>query len=157
MVLSSKDGLVVPGQVLTLATHDLTQPSGDLGVIHIVVVYPPLIAGVVGGIDIDAPDAATKPWKQRLERLQIVSADDHVPAAVVFLMRACLIMAVYTFQHAERDMPVMVDDFVFADPFQCGHGFLACVDDWVIADGSHDDKIMMESRICHLEDHNMKR
>ena len=45
--------LVVAGQILALFAYDLTQPLLDFGVVDIIVVDPPLVAGVVGWIDVD--------------------------------------------------------------------------------------------------------
>ena len=43
--------LVVAAQILALLAHDLAQPLLDFRVVHIVVVYPALVAGVIGRID----------------------------------------------------------------------------------------------------------
>ena len=45
---------VVAGQVLPLFAHDLPQPLLDSGVIHIVVIYPALVSGVIGRIYVPA-------------------------------------------------------------------------------------------------------
>ena len=42
--------LVVAGQVLALLAHNFAQPLFDPGVVHIVVVHPALVAGVIGWI-----------------------------------------------------------------------------------------------------------
>ena len=46
---------VMTGEVFALFADYLSEPLTDAGIIHVVVVDPPLIAGVVGRIDVDKP------------------------------------------------------------------------------------------------------
>ena len=50
--------LVVAREIFSLLAYNFTEPPTDLGMIHIVAIYPALIASVVRGIDIDALDPA---------------------------------------------------------------------------------------------------
>jgi hypothetical protein len=45
--------LVVPGEVFGLRAHHLPQPVPYLGAVHVVVVDPALVAGVVGRVYVD--------------------------------------------------------------------------------------------------------
>ena len=66
------------GEVFALFADYLSEPLTDAGIIHVVVVDPPLIAGVVGRIDVDKPDAAFILRQQGFQRFQVVAVNDHI-------------------------------------------------------------------------------
>ena len=68
--------LIVPFQVVPV--NHLIQPRLEVGVAHIVVVDPSLVAGVVGRIDIDAFDPSGESRKQSLEGVEVVAVDYEV-------------------------------------------------------------------------------
>ena len=85
-------------------------------------IYPALVAGVVGRIDVNALYLPLKPGQQGFEGFQIVPVDNHVLAAVIPRVLTALIEAVSPVKHPEGHFLVMVDDFTFSNPFQCRHG-----------------------------------
>ena len=101
-------------QVLAFLTHYLAQPLFNPGVVHVVVIDPALVARVVGRINIDALDLPLIPGQQGLERLQIVSTDNHVVAGLG-------VVCILFLQNPVGDFQVVVDYLAFADPFKCGH------------------------------------
>ncbi len=68
--------LVVTLQIL--AVNGLVQPFAHQGAVHLVVVGPALVAGVVGRVDVDALDAASVAGQQGFERVEIVAVNDQV-------------------------------------------------------------------------------
>ena len=108
--------LVVARQIFSLLSDNISEPLLDLGMVHIVVVDPPLVSGVVRGIDIDALDLAFVLRKQALQGLQIVSVDNPVLPGDFRVT-----VAVLLFKRAIGHVQVMVDDFVFSDPVKCRH------------------------------------
>ena len=54
------------------------QPLPHQGAVHVVVVQPALVAGVVGRVDVDALDPACVAGQQGLQRVEIVAVDDQV-------------------------------------------------------------------------------
>ena len=111
----------MPGEIFALRADHLPQPFQDTGIVHVVVVDPLLIAGVVRRIDIDALDPALITGQQRFQRVQIIPMDDHVLAAVVLVVLSGLIIAVLPLQHPVRNIQMMIDDFFFSDPFKRRH------------------------------------
>jgi hypothetical protein len=70
--------LVVARGVFAFLSDGLADPLFELRLGEVVVVDPPLVAGVVGRVDIDALDFARVSREQRLERQQVVPLDDQV-------------------------------------------------------------------------------
>ena len=58
--------------------------------------------------------------QERLQRLKIVVSDNHVLAAVVRVRLPVRIKAVPPLQHPIRHLLVVVDYFIFSDPFKGG-------------------------------------
>ena len=114
--------LVMAGQVLALFADNLAQPLLDFRVIDIIVINPALVAGVVGRIDIDALDAPLIPGQQCFQGFQIVAPDDHIFAAVIFVVLSIFIKAILALQHPKRYFLMVIDDLVFSNPFKCWHG-----------------------------------
>ena len=111
------------GKIFPFRPDHFTKPFFDLGVIDIVVVDPFFIAGVVWRIDVNTLDLSLIAGEQGFQGFKIVAFDNHVLAAVVFGMLPGFIVAVFTIQHPERHFQMMIDDFVFSNPFQCRHQF----------------------------------
>ena len=63
---------------------------------------------------IDALNESLIAGQQGLQRLQVIPADTHVPAVV---RAVCILL----FQHLERDLLVVVDNFRFSNPVKCRH------------------------------------
>ena len=105
---------IMPGQVLALPANHLAQPLFDPRVVHIVVVDPALIARIIRRINIDTLDLSLVPGQQGLERIKIVTSDNHV--------LACFgVVCILLLQHPVGDFLVVVDDLAFPDPFKSGH------------------------------------
>jgi hypothetical protein len=66
----------MPGEVLSV--NDLAQPLLHHRGIDVVVVDPPLIAGVVRRIDVDALDLSGIERQEGLQGLKVVTVDDQV-------------------------------------------------------------------------------
>ena len=105
-------------QIFSLFTDHFTQPFADFRVIHVVVVDPAFIAGVVGRINIDALHPPLKPRKQSFQRIQIVTMNDHVAAIILPLGGIGILLL----QSAEGYIQMMVDHFLFSDPVKRRHG-----------------------------------
>ena len=78
--------LVMAGQILAFFADNLAQPLLDLRVIDIIVVDPALVAGVVWRIDVNTLDAPLIPGQQGFQGFQIIAPNDHVFAAVIFVV-----------------------------------------------------------------------
>lgn len=105
----------MPGEVLALFANHFSQPLFDLGVIDIVVVYPFLITGIIRRVNLDALYLALILWQQSFQRLQIVSVDNHVFAAVVLGVLSDFVIAVLALQHPVRHLLVVVYHFIFSN------------------------------------------
>ena len=70
--------LVVAGQVVPV--HDAAQPVPHERRSHVVVVGPPLVARVVGRVDVDALHLAVVGRQQGLQGGEVVAVDDQVVA-----------------------------------------------------------------------------
>ena len=44
----------MPAKVFAFLAHHLPQPFAELGVVHIIVIHPTFVAGVVGRVDVNA-------------------------------------------------------------------------------------------------------
>ena len=67
--------LIVARQVFEFLPNDTPKPSPDFRAIHVIVVNPAFIAGVVRRIDIDHFDFAQVRLLQELENFQVVTLD----------------------------------------------------------------------------------
>jgi hypothetical protein len=108
----------VPAKIFPFAANDSFQPCPDFGAVHIVIVNPAFVAGIIGRVDIDALHLTAIIGEQRLERLQIIAFDQQI--ARVRIPRRKRAVAV---QQPRRYFPVMIDDGGFADPVQRWHEF----------------------------------
>lgn len=112
------------GQVLALFADNLAQPLFDLRVVDVIVINPALVAGVVGRIDIDALDTPLIPGQQRFQGFQIIAPNDHVFAAVVFVVLSVFIKAVLALQHPKRHVLMVIDHLAFPIHSSVGMGIL---------------------------------
>ena len=78
---------VVPLQILPVHLPVALQPLPHQRAVHLVVVGPALIAGVVGRVDIDAFHPPRVARYQRLQRLQIVAVDNQIAVRALRLHR----------------------------------------------------------------------
>ena len=103
--------LIMPRKILRLLADDGAEPAVDFRGVHLVVVNPALVAGVVGRIDVDAFHLARVFRQQRLEGVEIVPLHDEVSRfrAAVGELRIWL-------QQAKRHLLVVSDHRVFPDP-----------------------------------------
>ena len=97
---------VVPLQILPVHLPVALQPLPHQWTVHLVIVGPALVAGVVGRVDIDAFHPSGVARYQRLQRLQIVAVDDQIAVRALRLHRPLRI----------RDQRAV------------GHGQMVCVD-----------------------------
>lgn len=93
------------------------QPLPDHGGVDVVVVAPPLIAGVVGRVDEDAVHLAGIGGQKGLERVQVVAVNDQV--AVQRRLADPLLRV--RFERSEGDSQMMVPDELLALEIQLGH------------------------------------
>ena len=114
--------LVVAGEVFALLADHVAQPLFNARVADIVVIHPALVARVIGGIDIDALDAALVLGQQGFERLQIVAPDDLVPVRVFRAGLAAAKVGVLMLQHPVGHLQMVIDHLIFSDPFKRRHG-----------------------------------
>ncbi len=112
------------GQVLSLFADNPAQPLLDLRIIDIIIVDPALVAGVIGRINVNALDAPLIPGQQRFQGFQIVAPDDHVFAAVIFVVLSIFIKAILALQHPKRHVLMVIDHLAFSNPFKCWHEYL---------------------------------
>ena len=110
------------GEVLALFAYHFAQPFSDFRVVYIVVVYPALVAGVVGRINVDALHPALIPGQQGLQRVQIIPVDDHIFTTVILGVLAVFVKTILPVKHPERYLLMVVDDLLFSNPLQCRHG-----------------------------------
>ena len=113
---------VVTSEVLALFSDNFTEPLPDLRIVDVIVINPAFIAGVIGRIDVDTFYSAFIPREQGFESFEVVTPDDHVLTAVVFIVLTSLIKAVFPVKYSERHILMMIDDLAFSDPVQCRHG-----------------------------------
>ena len=85
----------------------------------IIVVDPALVACVVGRIDINALDAPLIPGQQGFQGFQIVAPDDHIFAAVIFVVLSIFIKAILALQHPKRHVLMVIDHLALSNPFKC--------------------------------------
>ena len=64
--------------------------------------------------DIDALHLSLEPGQQRLQRVQVVPVDDHVPVRII--PEGILLL-----QHPERHIQMMIDNLVLPNPIQRRH------------------------------------
>jgi hypothetical protein len=105
-----------------LADH-LAQPATDLRAVDIVVVDPALVTGVVRRVDVNALHLAGVSGEQRLQRVQVVALDNQIAA-----VGHAAGQIGHRFEESERDVLVVFDHGVFADPAQGGHSRSIFVD-----------------------------
>ena len=72
----------MPFEVLAVNWAVRLDPLPHQGAVHVVVVEPVLVAGVIWGVDVDALDLASVAGQQGLERVQVVAVDDQVVVGV---------------------------------------------------------------------------
>ena len=109
------------GEILSLYADHLPEPFHDSRIVYVIIVDPFLVACVIWRINIDALNLSLIPGQQGFQRVQIISVDDHVLAAVVLFVLSVLIIAVLALQHPIRYIQMMIDNFIFSDPFKCRH------------------------------------
>ena len=113
---------VVAAQVLTLLADNLAQPLLDFRIIHIVVVDPFLVPGIVGRIDIDALDSPLVFGKQGFQRFEVVAVNDFITA--ICRSRVSRIIypePIFVLQHPIWHLLMVIDNFLLSYPSQCRH------------------------------------
>lgn len=103
-------------EVFRFFTDDLSEPFIDFGVVYVVVIDPAFVAGVIGRVDIDTFDFPFVFGQEGFKGFEIIAVDDFVAAIGFFAEGIGLV------QHLERHVEVVVDDFVFGDEVEGGHG-----------------------------------
>ena len=68
----------MPLQVFAVYRTCVFQPVLHQRAVHVVVVDPALVAGVVGRVDVDAIHAPGVAREQRLQRVQVVAVDNQI-------------------------------------------------------------------------------
>ena len=106
----------MPVEGFTFLADSLAEPLADGGTVDVVVVGPALVAGVVGWIDAGAFHPTPVIGKERFEPDEVVALHDQIAAAGVTAGELGHVL-----EQMERNLQVMVDDGVLADPVECGH------------------------------------
>ena len=110
--------LLMALQVLAVDRTVLLQPSPHQRAVDVVVVAPPLVAGVVGRVDIDAFHPLGVARQQCLECLEVVAVDDQVVVRPGRIERAVVVGD----QRAVGHRQVVRVDMLLALEFQRRHG-----------------------------------
>ena len=105
-------------QILAVNGAILFQPLLHKRAVHVVVIRPALVAGVVGRVNIDALDAPGVAGKERLQGVKVVAVDDEVVFTV--LCRGNGFAGVW-YQRAVRDGQVVGVDVLLALELKGGH------------------------------------
>ena len=108
--------LVVALQVF--AVNRLMEPLSHQRAVHLVVVGPAFVAGVVGRVDVDALDAASVAGKQGFESLEVIAVDDEVVVGIGGVQR----LGGVGDQRAIGDRQVVGIDNLLAFEVQSRHG-----------------------------------
>ena len=106
----------MPIQRLPFLADHLAEPFADLWAVDVVIVDPTFVARVVGGIDVDAFYLADIARQQRFEGMEVVALYDQI-ARVARPPRQFR----YGLKQTKRDLVVVLDDRLFANPVQCRH------------------------------------
>lgn len=101
------------------------QPFFDFGGVHVVVVYPAFIAGIVGRVNVDARDFAFVFGQKRLESFEIIAVNDFIAAAAwggsVFLVLSVAVVRIRMVKDFEWNVAVMIQNVFFTNPVECRH------------------------------------
>ena len=116
---------VVAAQVFTLLADNRAQPLLDFRIIHIVVVDPFLVPGIVGRIDINALDSPFVFGQQGFQRFKIVAVNDFITAICGSrVSRIICPESVFMLQHPIRHFLMVIDNFLLSYPSQSRHMFI---------------------------------
>ena len=107
----------MPIQCFAFLAHHLAQPFANLWAIDVVVVHPALVAGVVRRVDVNALHLTGITRQQGFQGVQVVALHNQVATVSVAAGQLR-----HSLQQAKRHLFVVLDDGIFADPVQCGHG-----------------------------------
>src|ERR1044072_2951382 len=97
------------------------QPFQYTRIIHIIVVHPSLVAGVVRWIDVNTFDPPFVFGKQGFQRFEVIAVDDPVSGACKFLLLSFFSETIRMFEYAERHIHMMVDYFFLSYPVEGWH------------------------------------
>lgn len=75
-----------------------------------------------GFVDVDTLHPPLISGQQCFEGFQIIPVDNHILAAVVPGVLAVLIKTILPVKYPEGHLLMVVDDLLFSNLFQCGHG-----------------------------------
>jgi len=107
---------VVAGEVLSFATHNLTQPLSDFRAVHIIVIDPILITCVVWRVNINTLHLPCVIWQKRLESYKVVAFNYEVAAARL-THREFLLFP----QKMKRHLVVMINNSLLSYPIKRRH------------------------------------
>lgn len=107
------------GEVLTLRTDNLSDPTLDSRVVYVVVIDPLLFSGVIRRVYVDAVNASLEIGKQSLQRLQVVAVDDQISAVGARIIQNALFGN--ALKYAKGHVAMVVDHLVLAHPIQRRH------------------------------------
>jgi hypothetical protein len=106
----------MPIKCLALFPYDFTQPLADYRAVHIIVISPAFVTGVVGWVNVNTFNLTRVIREQGLERNEVVPLDNEVAFS-----RLTARQFRYIFQKVKRDLVMVVYDSFLTDPVQSGH------------------------------------
>jgi hypothetical protein len=101
---------------LAFLADDLPQPLTDNRAVHVVVVSPALVAGVVRRIDVDALHLAGVVRQERFERNEVIALHDEISVT-----RLAAGEIGHVFEQVKRHLVVMIHHRLFPNPIQRRH------------------------------------
>jgi hypothetical protein len=103
-------------QVFCFLADNLPKPLLDSRIVHVVVVYPILVASVVRWVYVDTFDLTSVSRQQSLQRFEVITFNEQILSVRVSERKIGV-----AFQQPRRDMPMMINDSFFANPVECWH------------------------------------
>jgi hypothetical protein len=96
--------------------------------VHVVVIYPLFVSGVVRWVYIDALDAPFILWQEGFEGFEVVAVNNFVanlsPCPLSTREREAglrRLKGVFVFKYPKGDVLMMILYFFFSYPMKCGH------------------------------------
>jgi hypothetical protein len=104
------------GQVFNLFAYGFAKPCLHFRTVHIIVVNPAFIAGIVRRIDVYALNLAGIIWQKSFESQKVIGLHQKIAAVWVAAGK------IFTFfEKVERDLAMMINYGFFSYPVQCWH------------------------------------
>ena len=108
---------IVTTEVFSLFADYLMKPFFDFWIIYIVIVYPSLVAGIVGWVYVDTFYLALVFWEEGFECFEIISVNDHISGVGRCVRNLSIRKSISMRQYSIWYVMVVINDLVFANPF----------------------------------------